>query len=454
MRPITESERCFRFTDARLEGWPMPEREVYLHDTERPNLVCRVSPKGARTFYFYRKDETFKSRTAKVRIGSHPEWTVQQARDRVDQLNGATVEAGGVVPKRPTGKPAGRNLGEAFDSFIADHEAHGGRTGVQYRRWYNLYLTRHARTMMDSIDREWVRTLMRDVVNAKVDAKREKARRDGGRAVANAVLALLSSIYSHHLEATDQSGTRANPCIVPKGSKRKLKFKKRLRHLAMSEDEQTRFINALDTYKREHAVYKITRRRLGWEMGAPIEKKADLVDLLFIALVSGRRRGAIARMKWADLNLNNQTWTIPPEDNKSGEVDVVALHPEVVRLLRERRKAAPKDAKFVLPGALGGINPETGRHRLADPRKTFRAVLAIAEIENPRLVVHSLRATWITNGLRMRESTEAVRHAVGHASLASTAGYAALVDDDKRRVAQAIGDKVLQGRRIAEEEAA
>lgn len=454
MRPINESERLFRFTDTRLANWPAGGREVYLHDTEKPNLVLRISPSGTKTFYFYRKDRTQKSLTAKIRIGTLGEWTVDQARDQVDKLNGQTVDSGGIVPKRPKADPKTVTLGEAFTAYLEDHKANGGRTADQYERWYKLYLASDARTPMESIDRGWVQAKLREVVNAQVDAKRAKARRKGGRAVANSVLALLSALYSHHLEEHDKEGTRANPCRVAKGSKKKLKFKVDPRRIAMDEDEQARFVNALDTYKREHAVYKVTRTRLGWVKGAPIAKKADLADLLFFALVSGRRRGSIARMKWADLNLNTAkpTWTIPAEDNKAGTEDTVTLHPEIAKMLRERRKVA--QGEFVLPGALGKVNTETGRHRLADPRKTFRAVLALAGITRTGLVIHSLRATYITNGLRMKESTESVRNAVGHASLASTQGYSALADDDKRRVSNAIGDVALKGRKVSEEEAA
>lgn len=450
MRPINESERLFRFTQTRLENWPATGREVYLHDTDKPNLVLRISPSGTKTFYFYRKDRTQKSLTAKRRIGTLGEWTVDQARDQVDKLNGQTVEAGGAVPRKAA-KPVGVvTLGDAFDSYIAEHVATGGRCEDQYRRWYRLYLAPHAALPMDTIDAVWItETIKVGIVTVKgLDTKRKKARRDGGRAVANGVIALLSTVFSHHLRNHDKAGTRANPCD------RVELYPKRPRRKAMDEDEQTRFVNALDTYKREHAVYKVTRTRLGWIKGAPIAKKADLADLLFIALVSGRRRGSIARMKWADLNLDTAkpTWTIPPEDNKAGTEDTVTLHPEIAKMLRERRKVA--QGEFVLPGALGTVNPKTGRHRLADPRKTFRAVLALAGITRKGLVIHSLRATYITNGLRMKESTESIRNAVGHASITSTQGYAALVEDDKRRVSNAIGDVALKGRKVAEEEAA
>lgn len=448
MRKVND-DRKFSFTDTRLERWEAdPERETLLFDEGKTGLVCRVSPRGARTFYLFRTD-TQTGRTAKVRIGSLGEFTVEQARNAVDRINAQTVEAGGAVPRREKPNPKSVTLGDAFAAYIAQHVAEGGRCEVQYRAWFRLYLEKFDRMQMDSITPPWVNEHVKiGVVTANVDAKRKRARRDGGRQIANSVMALLSTIFTHHLCKHDTEGKRVNPCD------RVELYKKRKRQQAFQGDETSRFIEAVQTYKREHAVYKVTRKRLGWVKGAPIGKRIDLADLLLIALLTGRRRGAIARMKWADLHLNTEhpTWTIPPEDNKAGVEDVVTLPLEVARLLRERRKAAPRDAKFVLPGAVGGAR-NSPTNEVADPRKVFRTILGIAGITRKGLVVHSLRATFITNCLRMKESMESVRNAVGHASISSTQGYAALLEEDKRRVSNAIADAMLNGRTLEEEAA-
>lgn len=452
MRKVEDNARRFNFTPKRLEDYTLPEGrdEVCLFDEGKAGLVLRVRRHEggcSKAFYHWRTDAATQ-RTAKHRIGSLGDTSLKAARDKVDERNGATVKADGVVPKR---ERHGRvTLGDAFDSYIAEHVATGGRCEVQYRRWYRLYLEDHAAMPMDTITPKWVTDEIKvGIVNVKgLEAKRRHARKDGGRAVANGVLALLSTMFTHHLRDNDPEGKRVNPCD------RVELYPKRARRQAMNEEETRRFIEAIDTYKREHAVYAITRKRLGWIKGAPIPKKMDLADLLFMALITGRRRGSIARMKWADLNLNTEhpTWTIPPVDNKADVEDVVTLHPVVADLLRERRKAAPKDAVYVLPGAVGGERGSQS-NKVADPRKVFRIILGIAGITNTRLVPHSLRATFITNGLRMKHSTESVRNAVGHASIASTAGYAALLEDDKRRVSDAIGDGMLKGREREEDAA-
>lgn len=447
MRKVSDESRRFNFTAKRLEDWPVDGREVCLFDTGKPGLVLRIR-RESKVFYHWRTDGK-SGRTVKCRIGSMADTSLADARAEVDKRNGATAKADGVVPKRERHGPV--TLGEAFDTYIAEHVATGGRCEVQYRRWYRLYLERHAAMPMDSINAPWINENIKvGIVNIRnLDEKRTKARRAGGRAVANAVVALVSTMFTHYLRDHDPEGKRANPCD------RVELYPKRARRQAMNEDETRRFIEAIDTYKREHAVYAVTRRRLGWVKGQPIPKKVDLADLLFMALITGRRRGSIARMKFADLSLGSEhpTWTIPPEDNKAGVEDVVTLHPVVAQLLRERRKAAPKDAVYVLPGAVGGERGSKS-NKVADPRTVFRIILGIAGITNARLVPHSLRATFITNGLRMKHSTESVRNAVGHASIASTAGYAALLEDDKRRVADAIGDGMLKGRDAQREDVA
>lgn len=441
MRTVGDSDRRFNFTDNRLENYTLPEGrgEVFLFDTGKSNLVLRV--RGTSKVFYYLRTDAKSGKTVKHRVGPLGENTVEEARHRADEISGSVAQAGGAVPKRERLGPT--KIGDAFASYIAEHVASGKRCEQQYRRLYRLYLERHAKMAMDEVTPKWVNdTIKVGIVNAKgLDAKRVNARKSGGRATANAVLALLSTVFTHYLKEEDQEGTRVNPCD------RVDLYPKRARRQAMNADETRRFIEAIDTYKREHAVYAVTRTRLGWVKGQPIPKKVDLADLLFIALITGRRRGSIARMKWADLNLNTDhpTWTIPPEDNKAGVEDVVTLHPEVARMLRERRKAAPKDAKFALPGALGG-GRKSSTNKVADPRKTFQTILEIAGITRKGLVIHSLRATFITNGLRMKESTESVRHAVGHASISSTQGYAALLEEDKRRVSDAIGDGMLKGR--------
>lgn len=444
MRKVSDESRRFNFTPKRLEDWPVDGREVCLFDTGKPGLVLRIR-RESKVYYHWRTDGK-SGKTVKYRIGSMADTSLASARAKVDERNGETVKADGVVPRRERHGPV--TLGEAFDSYIAEHVATGGRCEEDFKRKYRLYLEDHAAKPMDSIDREWVREHVRIGIVQRVSASRG----GGGQAMADSVLAILSAVFSMYLDNKENNptGTRANPCIVPKGSKRRLKYGRKARKAALQPDEVPKFIEAVERYKREHGVYKVTRTRLGWVKGQPIPKRMDLADMLLFLLLTGQRRGAVARMKWADLNLDTDkaTWTIPAEDDKSKTGKTVTLGPKVAAMLRERRKAAPKDAKFVLPGALGGSRPAmhtrtVTRPRVADPRTIFQQVLDLAGITNPRLVVHSLRATFVTEGIRAKMNLEDIRAAVGHASINTTQIYANLVEDDQRRVTDDIEARML-----------
>ncbi|MCC6677425.1 MAG: integrase family protein [Phycisphaerales bacterium] len=429
MRTVNDDKRQFKFTDTRLEGWrPDPERDVYLHDTERPNLVLRISPKGAKTFYFYRKDRTRASLTAKIRIGTLGEWTVEQARTQVDKLNGATAEAGGKVPKRE--QPGTVTLGMAYAEYAAWHKASGGRSCYQQDRMYALYLERFTHVLMDEIDDGWIeRNVKLGVVNAEgLDERRKNLRRSGGTYTANNVLVLVSSVFERYLKVHKLAGKKMNPCrgVEPYPTAR--------REECLRGDEIQRFIAAIDTFKREHCHYKHTRPGRGMFKGEPIEGRLSLADVLFVALVTGQRRGAVARMRWDHVRLNGEqpTWRIPAEKGSKSRVPkMVFLHPKVVELLRERRNRI--DGEFVFPGARGA-------NRAVDPRKVFHKILALAEIDNPNLTMHDLRASFVTLGIASGMNLEAISAAVGHADLSTTQHYSRLSGAQKLTVATGIGD--------------
>jgi integrase len=420
---------------------PDPSRELYLHDEKRSHLVVRVSPKGARTFYFYRTDPTRKGGTAKERIGPVGEWTLEQARAKVDILNGRTVEAGGVVPQRE--RRGGATLGDACRDYMAWHVASGGRSDRDHQSIFKLYLEPHEHVPIDAIDDQWVeRNVKFAVANAKgLDKRRAKLRRSGGTYAANKVLSMLSSVFTRYLKVNKLAGKRMNPCLGVEP------FPKSRREECLRGDEIHRFIAALDTFKREHGYYKHTRPGRKMFKGEPIESRLALADVLFVALVTGQRRGAVAGMKWSDLRLSNgePTWRIPPEKgNKSRVVKTVALHAKVLDLLRERRKRIG-DTEFVFAGARGA-------NRAVDPRKVFRKVLAIAGIDNPDLRMHDLRAAFVTLGIASGKNLEAISQAVGHSDIATTRHYARLSDEQKRNVATGIGDLMFP--KALEEEAA
>ncbi|QOJ01327.1 MAG: integrase family protein [Phycisphaeraceae bacterium] len=431
MRTVTD-DRKFKFTDTRLEAWRPTEGEVYLHDTERPNLLLRISPKGAKTFYFCRTDRSGK--TAKQRVGPLGEWTVEQARARVDVLNGQTVEAGGAVPKRD--RPSTHTLGDAFADYITFREGEGGRSVYQQRRMYALYLERFAHVLMDEIDEVWVERNIKHAVarGDGLDERRKALRRSGGTYTANNVLVLFRAVYARYLKVNKLKGKRANPCVdVPL-------YPTSRREECMSPEEIKRFLAAIDTFKREHCVFKHTRPGRGMFKGQPIESRIALADVLFCCVTLGQRRGAVAGMRWTDLRLNGDdpTWRIPPiKGNKSRKWKTIHLPPKAVELLRERRQRSG-DGEYVFPGARGTA-------KVKDPRKVYHKILVIAGIDNPHLTIHDLRAAFVTLGVVKGKTTEAIAAAVGHDSPdTTTEHYVRLSKAQKRSVTHEISAAMFE----------
>lgn len=425
MRTVSDSDRKFRFTDTRLEAWPLGEREVCLFDQDKPNLVLRVRGRS-KNFYYWRTDAKT-GKTAKVRIGRLGEWTVAQARNRVDELNGATAATGGAVPKRD--RPTDATLGDAWDAYISNREAEGGRSTYQQKRMYELYLKRFAHVRMEDIDDEWVKVNVKlAVVSGEgLDERRKALRRSGGTYTANNVLVMLRAVFNHHLKQKDAqnrplSATRVNPCAAVE------LYDTQRRDSCMDPAEVRRFIAAIDTFKREHCHYKHTRPGRGMFKGEPIESRLALADVLLLCVTTGQRRGAVASMRWVDLRLDSDrpVWRIPPlKGNKSKKRKTVHLPPRVLELLLARRERCG-DGVYVFPGARGA-------ERVKDPRKVFHKVLEIAGIRNPDLTIHDLRAAFVTMGVMKGMSTEAIAKAVGHDSPDTTTEHYVRLSENQIR---------------------
>lgn len=435
MRTVTD-DRKFRFTDTRLEAWPPKDGEVVLFDTDKPGLVLRVRGQS-KSFYLWRTDAQT-GRTAKRRIGTLGEWTVGQARAEVDRIAGMTVENGGAVPKRD--RPSAATLGDAFARYIAYREGEGGRSVYQQRRMYALYLERFAHVRMDAIDDVWVETNVKHAVarGDGLDERRKNLRRSGGTYTANNVLVMVRAMFAHYLRTTkDARGralslTRMNPCTGVK------LYPTARRETCMDTDEIKRFIAAIDTFKREHCYYKHTRPGRGMFKGQPIESRLALADVLFVCIVTGQRRGAVAGMRWVDLHLGTSpTWRIPAiKGNKAKKPKTIHLPPRVADMLRARRERCG-EGEYVFPGARGA-------DRVKDPRKVYHQILAIAGIDKPGLTIHDLRAAFVTLGVVKGLTTDAIAKAVGHDSPGTTTEhYVRLSENQKRDVARTISDAMF-----------
>jgi integrase len=132
-----------------------------------------------------------------------------------------------------------------------------------------------------------------------------------------------------------------------------------------------------------------------------------------LLLATGARRGAVAAMKWKDIDLTSAVWHLPASDSKTGKALTIALSPVAVGALQSMQVMSAGH-RYVFPSA-----SKTGH--IVEPRKPWLRLCQAAEIDDLRM--HDVRRTvgsWLTaNGA----PTALVMKALGHKSLQAAQVY-------------------------------
>jgi integrase len=148
-----------------------------------------------------------------------------------------------------------------------------------------------------------------------------------------------------------------------------------------------------------------------------------IADFLRLALLTGARKGALLRMRFADVDLARAVWTIPAADSKNGQPIHVPVVPDAVEIIRSRLIAA-KGREYVFPG-------RHGKGFLSDPTKPIAKVFAAAGLKDVRL--HDLRRTYGSWQAANGSSELLIGKSLGHRNSAATKVYARLTLDPVRQ---------------------
>lgn len=362
-----------------------------VFDSGVPKLAIRLTAAGTRTFYVVKRDG---ASIAWVKLGTFPDMTPEQARTAAARVLGDFAK--GINPS--TAKRAERQkqtLGEAYERYCVLHVAPRGiKSADEIKALWERCLGplpdapakkhgRKRRKHLAGVD--WSKRKLDAIDNAAVRALHAGIGKTH-RTMANRVVELLSSIYNRAIEWGYRGG---NPTegIKP--------FQEAKRDRFIQADELPRFFTALaaDTSK-------------------------DFKHFVLLSLLTGARRSNVLAMRWQDVDLNSATWRIP--QTKNNEPQVVALVPEAVEILRERK---PKDAGYVFPAAsaTGYATP---------PKKRWRALLTRARVANLR--IHDLRRSLGSWQAISGASLAIIGKSLGHKSADATMIYARLSLDPVR----------------------
>ncbi len=359
-----------------IEALTLPiEGRTRYHDTGSRYLYLDVFPSGRKTFLFVRKIE---GHTNFYKIGNYPEMTPYQARERADKRSQEL--ASGKTPQeiKAESKRGGNTFSAVFKDYLENYLKEKTRGWKECERVFDIYLKPlHCRCLSDIMPDD-IKKLHRDLTQER------------GQFMANRVIRLVRSTYNYTIS---EGQFILNPAA-------KLKFNKEpSRKRFIDKTEMKRFFEALDTLDPD------------WQ------------DFFRLALFTGARRSNLQSMKWKDIELERQIWTIPAAEFKTDEEMQVPLIDLVIEIL-ERRQVKAK-SKFVFPsfGKAGHIT---------EPKGAWKRLLKKAGIADLR--IHDLRRTLGSFQTMTGANTATVGQSLGHKpGSPATAVYARLDLDTVRK---------------------
>lgn len=387
-----KDDRRFSFTVAAINAIKPPAKGLaWYRDAKQPGLSLCVLPSGRRTFYFRHRGFPTPLQVAAFKLGVFPGCSIDLARAKAAAALTNINEGRDPKRDRRESLTPNKTVGDLWADYFEHYAKPNKKSWRSDERQWNAYL----KPEFEKTDHA---TLTRDQVLMFRDKLREKS----GLYTANRVMSLLRSIYSK----TDENETRINPArrTKIKGESSRARF--------VQSDEFPRLFQALDALEKT---------------GPSGVRHSQFFKLL---LFTGARRANAQGMRWAHINLEAATWTIPGTEFKNGKPHTIALVPEAVAILKKRREILPKDCAWVFPA-----RGKSGH--MEEPKTVWKQVLKSAGIEGLRL--HDLRRTHGSVMAAGNTGLPIIGKALGHRSQSTTAIYTPL---DLKPVREAVSAAV------------
>jgi integrase len=371
-----------KLTKRTIDAIPAPvgDERVVIHDSEVKGFSIRIS-RGARTFYLYR---WIGGRPQRIRLGTYPELTPEAARRLAEKSNGEVAQGKDLAAERRRRRQPNRTdptLGELFDHALEQHWKPTCRTWEEQERLFERYTPAG-----------WKSRRLSAIAKVDVLERHRVIGKQNGVYTANRWRGVLHRLFEVAIEDFDFAGGNSARKVKP--------FAEAERERFVTPEELPRLFDAID--------------------GA---EDVRIADFLRLALLTGARKGALLRMRYADVDLARAVWTIPASDSKNGAVVHVPLVAEAVEVIRARLVAAG-GREYVFPG-------RHGKGFLSDPTKPIGKVFTAAGLEGVRL--HDLRRTFGSWQAANGSSELLIGKSLGHRNTAATKVYARLTLDPVRQ---------------------
>lgn len=363
------------FTKAALLDLPPAPtgKRMSYQDEKVSGLTLRITDNGVKSFVLYRR---INGRPERITLGRFPDMTIEQARNKVNELKGMIANGQNVTTRQQ--KQDRLSLKVLFDKWLNEYAKVYLKTWQESEAIFNRYFKPLARCWLAEIDRPMVRSW------------HQKIGDDNGHHTANRALALLSTLFNKAVEW--DLWDKNNPCQGVK------KFKETARDRFIQPEEMQSLFQALAE-----------------------EPNTTARDYFLICLFTGARSGNVAAMMWDQVNLTRAEWHIP--DTKNGQPQTVGLVPEAVAVLTQRLENRLHPL-WVFPAVRGDGH-------ITQAKVAWARVCERAGIEGVR--IHDLRRTNASYQAIAGASPFIIGKSLNHKSIASTAIYARLNLDPVRK---------------------
>lgn len=291
---------------------------VTYRDTKEKGLSLYVTSKGAKTFFVRKR---IGGKDERLKIGSFPAITVEQARRTAQQFKGLVASGRDPISDKRANLKNNQTFGELYEEYMTRYSRKHKKSWKYDEREVNKFLSHWFKRRLSSITRHEVQLL------------HEKTHDNNGLYQANRLLERIRGMFS---KAIEWGWEGQNPATGIK------KYKEKSRDRFVQPSEMPCLLRALDE-----------------------EENETIRDFLWILLFTGARKTNTLMMRWDEINWDTHEWRIP--DTKNGEPLLVPLSTRATEILSDRHDKS--NSPWVFP------QDENSQKHLNDPKKGWNRTL-------------------------------------------------------------------------------
>ncbi len=354
-----------KLTKSYIDNLQPTDKDVLYWDSELKGFGVKVTPKNRKVFLVMHRPKGHIGAAKKYTIGTHGEWTVQQARDRAREIltEGSKGNDVGAIERVERQRKSSDILSDLVDEFLKKHAAQNKTHGETKRILERELLPKHGKKSIHIVTKHDVLSVL------------EGIRDRGSPIMANRALAAIRKLMNWCVSRGIIDTSPAN------GISQLSKEVSRDRVLSR---EETR-------------AALISAKKMGYPYG-------NIVELLFL---TAQRRDEVGEMRWSELDLDNAAWTIPAQRAKNGKAHDVHLSKDALTSLSSiPRFVSADNVESDLVFTTTGTSPFSGfsKAKTALDKKMLEVLQKMGEDKgvNPELVkltpwrLHDIRRTVTT----------------------------------------------------------